>query len=96
MKKAIKVKKAQTGERVKGTVVGPTAMTREYSVDTSGYAAGKKKFPASIKTTVGTKNKKETEGEGSVSRGTVKSFLKGKTVTSPDRQKNGGKVKKSK
>jgi len=97
MKKTIKkssVKKAQSGERVKGTLIGPTARTSQYSVDTTGYAAGKKEFPANIKTTVGDKNKKELpEVQGTASRSLVKSFLKkDKPVYAPSRKKNGGKV----
>lgn len=101
MKKGGSIKKAQSGEKVKGTVIGPAARVREYSIDTTGYAAGKKKFPASVKTTIGTKNKKETQGESDVSRGEIKSFLKGKTIYSgrdaiDTRQKNGGKLSKKK
>jgi len=96
MKKPVKkstVKKAQDGNKVKGTMIGRGARTSQYSVDTSGYAAGKKEFPASIKTTVGTKSKKDLpETQGSASRSMVKSFLKGKPVTAIERQKYGGKV----
>lgn len=88
-----KIKKAQSGERVKGIMMGRGARTSNYSVDTTGYAAGKKSFPASIKTTVGTKDKKEMpERQGEASRGMVKDFIKGKTVQAIDRQKYGGKV----
>ena len=88
-----KMKKAQSGEKVKGTVTGSVpAITKNYSVDTTGYAAGKKKFPATIKGTTGKKNKKEFETEGEASRGMVKDFIKGKTIYLPERQKYGGKV----
>jgi hypothetical protein len=98
MKKTVKkstVKKAQSGERVKGTLIGPAPFrTSQYSVDTTGYAAGKKEFPASIKTTEGDVKKKELpERQGTASRSLVKSFLKrDKPVYSPSRKKNGGKV----
>jgi len=38
-----KSKKAQVGAQLKSDLG-----TRSYSVDTSGYAAGKKKFPATV------------------------------------------------
>jgi hypothetical protein len=90
-----KIKKAQSGEKVKGTMIGRASRNSEYSVDTTGYAAGKKEFPATIKTTVGTKNKKELpETKGTASKSMVKTFLKGKPVISPERKENGGKIKK--
>jgi hypothetical protein len=95
MKKGGSIKKAQSGEKVKGTMIGRASRNSEYSVDTTGYAAGKKDFPATIKTTVGTKDKRELpETKGIASRSMVKTFLKGKPVVGANRQKNGGKVKK--
>ena len=88
-----KVKKAQDGARVKGTMVGRGARSSSYSVDTTGYSAGKKSFPATIKTTVGTKEKKEMpEEKGTASRSMVKDFIKGKTSYATERQKSGGKT----
>jgi len=53
------MKKAQTGDSLKRTRTGfrpggssydkrGTRMKTDYSVDTAGYAAGKKRFPSSI------------------------------------------------
>jgi hypothetical protein len=54
-----KLKKAQSGERLKGKMIGRGGRTIDYSVDTTGYSAGKKSFPANIKATGGKKNKRE-------------------------------------
>jgi hypothetical protein len=91
-----KLKKAQSGERLKGKMIGRGGRTIDYSVDTTGYSAGKKSFPANIKATGGKKNKREFEGEVYVPKGVVKDFIKGKTSYATERRKNGGNVKKSK
>jgi hypothetical protein len=87
-----KLKKAQSGERLTGRMIGRGGKNIDYSVDTTGYAAGKKSFPANVKTTIGKKNIKDFEGEVRVPRGAVKDFIKGKTIKAVERQKHGGKV----
>jgi hypothetical protein len=101
--KAGKIKKAQSGEKLKATRIinkagRPASFTNEYSVDTSGYAAGKKRFPATKEITrkpSGNKTKKDVK----VGRSEVKSFIKDpvKTLTRiPKHMYNtGGEVKKA-
>jgi hypothetical protein len=75
-----KIKKAQAGDKLKATRITnkPTrlaAYTNEYSVDTSGYAAGKKKFPGTKEVTKqpsGSKTKKDVK----VKRSEVDKFIK--------------------
>ena len=98
-----KIKKAQGGEKLKATRIinksgRPAAFTNEYSVDTSGYAAGKKRFPATKEITrkpSGNKTKKDVK----VGRSEVKSFIKDpvKTLTRVPTHmyKTGGDIKKA-
>lgn len=97
LKRGGKIKKAQTG--VKATRITempnyPSTRRRiDYSVDTAGYAAGKKSFPATKKTTTreGTTEKKLTVG-----RGKVKSFIKKPLMSRVNvpKKKLGGKLAK--
>lgn len=96
----MKIKKAQGGKTLKGTRIiekpgVPSSRTKiDYSVDTSGYAAGKKKFPATREVT--NKSGKTTK-DVSVKRGKVKSLIEKplkSRVNVPKYLKMGGKLAK--
>jgi len=78
-KKGMKVKKAQTGF----TYELPKPMVGKVSADTTGYSAGKKKFPATVTSPSG-KTK-----SGNVPRRIIKS-----EIEKTSKQKMGGKTKK--
>ena len=86
-----KIKKAQLGERLKGSYTFEKPGDRanryniDYSIDTTGYSAGKKKFPATKKVTG---PKYESEKEVTVGKQKVK-----RIIENPNRvrvNKNGG------
>jgi hypothetical protein len=107
MKKSIK--KAQSGTPVKGSrtlMMYPAKkdktdanvkVVRSFSVDTTGYAAGKKKFPYTEDTEVtnkgGSQVKRKTSS-GNLGRQDTKSLIEKPTDTTfvNPRRKNGGKV----
>lgn len=86
-----KIKKAQRGERLKGSYTFEKPGDRanryniDYSIDTTGYSAGKKKFPTTKKVTG---PKYESEKEVTVGKQKVK-----RIIENPNRvrvNKNGG------
>lgn len=99
-----KVKKAQDGSKVKSTYTSEKPgdrskrYTTSYSVDTTGYAAGKKKFPATKEVSVskgGGPSQSMMKKETSVGKGKVKRMME-KPSTSRVNRKHGGKISKKK
>ena len=83
-----KVKKAQTGK-----IQGRGTSGDYYNIDTSGYAAGAKKFPAEVVRPRLIGKAKELSKE--ISRKKVEQALKKKPITdSPSGFKKGGSIKK--
>ena len=99
MRTVKKIKKSQFGENIKATRIiekpnNPSSRRQiDYSVDTVGYSAGKKKFPAIKKTTTneGVSEKETTVGKGKVKNLIKKPFMS--RVNSP-KKKMGGKLTK--
>lgn len=97
-----KIKKAQAGDKLKATRIinkgsNTSSVKQDYSVDTSGYAAGKKKFPATKESTMERSGKK-TQKNVNVRRSQVDKFIKNpsKTITQVRKYfKDGGDVKKA-
>lgn len=97
-----KIKKAQAGDKLKATRIinkgsNVSSVKQDYSVDTSGYAAGKKKFPATKESTMERSGKK-TQKNVNVRRSQVDKFIKNpsKTITQVRKYfKDGGDVKKA-
>ena len=86
-KKGMKVKKAQDGK-----VQGRGTSGDRYSIDTTGYSAGAKKFPANVsRTKLSGKTKEFTKD---VSRGRVDQAINKKRILDSPTFKKGGKMTK--
>ena len=73
-----KMKKAQSGDSLKAKLMTESG-PKKFAVDTSGYAAGKQKFPATVSTNKSSSTK-------SVSRGTVNRMIGSPTNSGVVRQ----------
>lgn len=80
-KKGMKVKKAQDGDKFNYKL--PKPMVGKVSADTTGYSAGKKKFPATV-----------TSPSGSTKSGNVPRRIIKSEIEKMPKQKKGGMTKK--
>lgn len=78
-----------------GNVTGGMFASKPYKmdIDTSGYSAGKKKFPATVRTQFG---KDQNINEAKPSKTTVKRKVVDKALSSSIKMKKGGIVKAKK
>jgi hypothetical protein len=92
-----KIRKAQEGNRLKRTrsfFAENQPMKADYSVDTAGYAAGKKKFPTTITYSSVRKPSRKRTVETDMPKRNVKRLIGSKGPTGMLKKKrNGGSIK---